>query len=189
MHKPFAYVWGWSLYVNKKLWVIECKWHKVFNTYDGVFGFSDFLIWRIDQSYKSHNALYSTMHHSEQKCIHFHSEWCIVGYGTITLWDLLDWSLATLAITVANNLRCLNPHWHRAVSRYDTVNILVVVTLSFLGGNHTVFAHFLWGVLMARSKLSTHEEKYAKSQQNTTKHKPRAYFLGCVRVKKGNCGL
>ena len=37
----------------------------------------------IDQSHKSHSAaaLYPTMHHSEQKCAHFCSEWCIVGYG------------------------------------------------------------------------------------------------------------
>ena len=34
---------------------------------------------------KSHNAPvpYPTIHHSEQKCVHFCcSEWCIVGYGT-----------------------------------------------------------------------------------------------------------
>ena len=44
----------------------------------------------IDQFYKSHNASvpYPTMHHSEQKCAHFCSEWCIVGYGTDALWDL-----------------------------------------------------------------------------------------------------
>ena len=28
------------------------------------------------------------MHHSEQKCAHFCSEWCIVGYGTGALWNL-----------------------------------------------------------------------------------------------------
>ena len=27
------------------------------------------------------------MHHSEQKCAHFCSEWSIVGYGTGALWD------------------------------------------------------------------------------------------------------
>ena len=31
------------------------------------------------------------MHHSEQKCAYFCSEWCIVGYGTGTLWDLWTW--------------------------------------------------------------------------------------------------
>ena len=31
------------------------------------------------------------MHHSEQKCAHFCSEWCIVGYGTGALWDFWDW--------------------------------------------------------------------------------------------------
>ena len=39
---------------------------------------------------KSHHAPvpYPTMHHSEQKCAHFCSECCIVGYGTGALWDL-----------------------------------------------------------------------------------------------------
>ena len=43
----------------------------------------------MDQFHKSHNAPvpYPTMHHSEQKCAHFCSEWCIVGYGTGALWD------------------------------------------------------------------------------------------------------
>ena len=38
---------------------------------------------RIYQSCKFHSAPvpYVTMHHLEQKCAHFHSEWCIVGYG------------------------------------------------------------------------------------------------------------
>ena len=42
----------------------------------------------------SHNAPvpHPTMHHSEQKCAHFCSEWCIVGYGTGALWDLWDCS-------------------------------------------------------------------------------------------------
>ena len=45
---------------------------------------------RIDLIHKSHNAPvpYPTMHHSEQKCAHFCSEWCMVGYGTGVLWHL-----------------------------------------------------------------------------------------------------
>ena len=31
---------------------------------------------------------YPTMHHWEQRCAHFCSQWCIVGYGTGALWDL-----------------------------------------------------------------------------------------------------
>ena len=31
--------------------------------------------------------------HSEQKCAHFCSQWCIVGYGTGALWDLCNSSL------------------------------------------------------------------------------------------------
>ena len=39
---------------------------------------------QFDLIHKSHNApvLYPSMYHSEQKCVHFCSEWCIVGYGT-----------------------------------------------------------------------------------------------------------
>ena len=50
---------------------------------------------KIVQSHKSHNAPfpYPTMHHSEQKCSHFCSEWCIVGYGIGALWDLWIWSI------------------------------------------------------------------------------------------------
>ena len=46
----------------------------------------------IDQSHKCHNVLvpYPTIHQSEQKCVHFCSEWCIVGYGKDALWDWWD---------------------------------------------------------------------------------------------------
>ena len=49
----------------------------------------------IDQSHKSNSAPfpYHSMHHSEKKCAHFYSEWCIVRYGTGALWDLLIWSI------------------------------------------------------------------------------------------------
>ena len=48
-----------------------------------------------DQSHKSHNAPvpHPQMHHSEHKCTHFCSEWCIVEYGTCVLWDLREWSI------------------------------------------------------------------------------------------------
>ena len=47
-----------------------------------------------DQYPKSHNepVPYPTIHHSEQRCAHFCSEWCIVGYVTGVLWDLRDCS-------------------------------------------------------------------------------------------------
>ena len=45
---------------------------------------------RMDQFHKSQNtpAPYPTIIHSEQKCAHFCSEWCIVGYETGAFWDL-----------------------------------------------------------------------------------------------------
>ena len=36
---------------------------------------------------------YPTMHYSEQKCAHFCSEWCIVGYRTGAFWDLWGYSI------------------------------------------------------------------------------------------------
>ena len=44
-----------------------------------------------DLSHKGHNTHvpYPTEHHSEHKCAHFCSEWCIVGYGTSALLDML----------------------------------------------------------------------------------------------------
>ena len=52
--------------------------------------------WSIEQSIKSHDAPvpYSTMQHSEQKCVHFYSEWCIARYGAGALLDLWIWSIA-----------------------------------------------------------------------------------------------
>ena len=45
---------------------------------------------KINQFHRSQNvpAPYPTMRNSEQKCAHFCSEWCIVGYGTGAFWDL-----------------------------------------------------------------------------------------------------
>ena len=55
----------------------------------------------VEESPNSHNApvSYPTIHHSEQKCAHFCSEWCIVGYGTGALWELGDWSVALVSVT------------------------------------------------------------------------------------------
>ena len=52
-------------------------------------------VWVMGLIHKSHSAPvpYPTMHHSEQKCAHFCSDWCILGYGTGALWDLWDWSI------------------------------------------------------------------------------------------------
>ena len=55
---------------------------------------------RIDPSHKSHNALgkYPTMHHFvTEMCTIVHisvTKWCIVGYGTVALWDLWYWSIS-----------------------------------------------------------------------------------------------
>ena len=63
----------------------------------------------INQSYKSYNApvAYPTMHHSEQKCSHFCSEWCIVGYGTGALWDLWIRSIGILLLRNVLSRMCI----------------------------------------------------------------------------------
>ena len=38
------------------------------------------------------------MHHLEQKCVHFCSEWCIVGYGRGAICDLWNWSRTLVII-------------------------------------------------------------------------------------------
>ena len=60
------------------------------------------------QIHKSHNAPvpYPTMQHSEQKCAHFCSEWCIVGYGTGALWHLWDWSI----MVTSHDCKCVLNH-------------------------------------------------------------------------------
>ena len=49
----------------------------------------------IDLVHKSQNAPvpYPATLHSEQKCVHFCSEWSIVGYATGAFWDLWNWSV------------------------------------------------------------------------------------------------
>ena len=42
------------------------------------------------------------MQHSEQKCAHFCSEWCILGYGTGAFWDL--WIRSILNINVEHQM-------------------------------------------------------------------------------------
>ena len=73
-----------------------------------------FVLVVIDQSHKSHSAPgpCPTMYHSEQKCAHFCSEWCIVGYGTAALWDLwiraIECNLVIIFGSNNQSCTCLN---------------------------------------------------------------------------------
>ena len=58
------------------------------------------------------------MHHSEQKCSHFCSEWCIVEYGTVALWDLwmrsiCSWIIAQKQYKLRRSPRLHNCTWLR----------------------------------------------------------------------------
>ena len=68
------------------------------------------LIKSIDQFSKSHNAPVShpTMHHSQQKCVYFCSEWCIAGYERGALWDFGDGSSLSKVLTIVVPYRT----WH-----------------------------------------------------------------------------
>ena len=57
----------------------------------------------MDQFHKSQNAPvpYPTILHSEQKCVHFCSEWSIVGYGTGRFWDLWIRSIFQAVVGIA----------------------------------------------------------------------------------------
>ena len=48
--------------------------------------------------WRHHLVPYPTTHHSERKCAHFCSEWCIVGHVSDALWDLWEWSLYVLLV-------------------------------------------------------------------------------------------
>ena len=72
----------------------------------------------IDQSHKSHIASvsYPTMHHSEQKCGHFCSEWCIVGYENDALWDLWIRSIVHEQQNLYSDCSCSwQPPYHTTV--------------------------------------------------------------------------
>ena len=69
------------------------------------------------------------MQHSEQKCAHFCSECCIMGYGTGAFWDLWDWSIhwRSYASPSLNELTPQNILWHLwAILN----NVLIKVTLA-----------------------------------------------------------
>ena len=67
----------------------------------------------IDLIHKSRNAPlpYPTMHHPEQKCAHFCSEWYIVGWGTGALWDLWDWSISVYFVDQISYITVLYWKW------------------------------------------------------------------------------
>ena len=70
-------------------------------------------IFAIDLIHKSQNAPvpYPSVHHSEQKCTYFCSEWSIVGHGSGAFWYLWNWSIDLLYVIECNNWTCLTAYW------------------------------------------------------------------------------
>ena len=71
-------------------WKITVHFWNYYHISQGPMSLNSSLDWdgTVDRFHKSHNTPvpYPTMYHSEQKCAHSCFEWCIVGYGTGTLW-------------------------------------------------------------------------------------------------------
>ena len=80
------------------------------------------MVLRIAEIHKYHNAPvpYPTMHHSEQKCAHFCSEWCIVGCGTVASWNLWDWSYY------------LKQLWPRLPTRHPASRVKIMIGYSYV---------------------------------------------------------
>ena len=75
----------------------------------------------IDQIQKSHNSPvpYPTMYHSKQKCSHFCSEWCIVGYiGQMHCWVLWDWSISSASQELCTRFAVCYILWYDDVIKW-----------------------------------------------------------------------
>ena len=121
----------------------------------------------IDQFHKSQNAPvpYPTMQHSEQKCAHFCSGCCIVGYGTGAFWDLwmrsigpLETNFSKIQIKIQNfsfmkmHLKKLSANWRPFCPGEDESAILVCSTslmASFIRSIGVLSKYFYQGLWLA----------------------------------------
>ena len=143
----------------------------------------------INQFYKSHKARdpQPTMHHSEQKCEHKCSEWCIVGFGIGALWDLWDWSIYTPypAASGVREIWCLdgftlvNTVYPKKYAHGFVVLCFVVFMQSFIMNSHEVFIHIHQGCFAGTGAIFrlpqcqwSKPDGYGKISQciTTTKH-------------------
>ena len=73
--------------------------------------------WTIDIIHKCYNApdSHPSILHSEQKCVHFCSEWSIVGYRTGAFWDLWNWSIVLITIisSIIQQVKSLEYSWEK----------------------------------------------------------------------------
>ena len=109
---------------------------------------------QIDLIHKSHNipVLYPTMHNAEQKCAHFYSKWCIVGYGIGALWDLWDCSINLISFIISQ-LQCEVSNasgkntWIELFMQNDFTMVLHIFTADieyqFSRGHDTQFWHLM----------------------------------------------
>ena len=117
----------------------------------------DFLEWKfgnidsIDQIHKSKNAPvpYPTMHHSEQKCAHFYSKWCIVGYGTGAFWDLWDQSISLKFVSKGPIINSLGPsdaiwHWRTWSTLVQVIACCLTAPSHYLNQCWLIISKVLW---------------------------------------------
>ena len=84
--------------------------------------------------HKSHSAPvpYPTMHHSEQKCAHFCSEWCIMGYGTTVL-RVCEICLLPWLLHVNNEYKCEQQFYagHNIISAVACTELCLKWSITF----------------------------------------------------------
>ena len=97
---------------------------------------------QLDQIHKSHNAPvpYPTTYQSEQKYTHFYTDWSIVGYGTVALWDLFDWSNVWVGRKVTGHISdilgtCLTAHTS-SLTHWGRATHICVSKLTIIGSDN-----------------------------------------------------
>ena len=111
---------------------------------------------RVDLIRKSHTAPspYHKIHHSEQKCAHFCSEWCIMWYWTGVLSDLCGRSVVIFPWTRLPRITLVYTWWWHGM---ETPSAL----LSLWKGNPLVtcgcFLCCSWGVIVKDFKALTRQ--------------------------------
>ena len=81
--------------------------------------------------HKSHDASvpYPAMHHSEQKCAHFCSEWCIVGYETGASWGWVSEWVSERASEVSEWVSLTRFCSHRTLCSVGFVRLVYCIIL------------------------------------------------------------
>ena len=106
---------------------------------------------------------YPTMHHSEQKCVHFCSERCIVGYDSGTWWDLWiglfpGFCVQTTARPSPNAINCFEEYkfiYYSAPFYYTEISqVLDFLMKEWIRFSHMAIAMAADGLVTSGAKAS-----------------------------------